>query len=550
MSDVTEGRRRYRKELGLWSIVFLATGAILGPAVGFTPVDVLGFAGPAGIFAWMIAFLLVLTVAMCYVELGTMWPRAGGVAYYPARSSGPLVGVLNAWGSFIGYSLAVPSIIVAFVEYVSYWVPQLFQNGALSAFGILVSLAVVAALFGINVLRIRYLGQINNVLTVLTILGLVIVIVALLTRFHLANFSHFGGVLPLGASGLFLAVSATIYGFGGFRQPIDYAEEVRDPGRTIPIAVVMTMFITLAIFCLESFSFTGAIDWAAMKLPSGAWDKLNGLAYPFVTVAQGGGLAFIALVALVTTLIASFKDGYIYYGGASRVGHTLARYDRFLPTIFTRMSTHGIPIASVLLVLIVSFIYLLLLPAFSSLFPLVASALVLSYAPGPLAVAIFRTKNPEEHRPYRLPLYKVLCPWAFVVASVLVYWSGWHAVRILIPSVAVGMLLLFFYARARRITRDDIVYGIWMPAYLAVIVIVSWLGGSAFGGTNVIPFPWDTVVFAVIALIFYYIGLTCGIRWKGVGIFEEAAAPAEVPAPGGTAAETTLDPSSEAQPES
>lgn len=511
----------YRKELGFWGVVFLATGAILGPAVGFTPVDVLADAGPAGILAWVIAFLLVLVVAMCYVELGTMWPRAGGVAYYPARSSGPLVGVLNGWGSFIGYSLAVPSIIVAFIQYLSFWLPQLFQHGALTGLGILTSLVVVAALFGINVLRIRHLGQINSVLTILTILGLVIIVVALLTHFHPANFSHFGGVFPLGASGLFLAVSATIYGFGGFRQPIDYAEEFRDPGRAIPLAVGLTMFITLAIFCLESFAFTGAIDWSSMHLASGAWSTLSTLAYPFVTVAQGGGLAFVVFVALITTLIASFKDGYIYYGGASRVGHTMARYDRYLPTIFTRMSGHGIPIASVLLVLIVSFIYLLLLPAFSSLFPLVASALVLSYAPGPLAVAIFRVKNPDERRPYRVPLYKVVCPIAFVVASMLVYWSGWHAVRILIPSVGVGMLLLIFYGFARRITRADIVYGLWAPAYLGVIVIVSWLGSTSFGGMNVIPFPWDSVVFAIVAAIFYYIGLTCGIRWKGNAVWED-----------------------------
>jgi len=100
--------RHYKKDLGLWSVVFLATGAILGPAVGFTPVSVLGLAGPAGILSWVIAFAMLLVLAMSYIELGTIWPRAGGVAYYPARASGPLVGVINAWGAFIGYSLAVP----------------------------------------------------------------------------------------------------------------------------------------------------------------------------------------------------------------------------------------------------------------------------------------------------------------------------------------------------------------------------------------------------------------------------------------------------------
>ena len=516
--------RRYKRDLGLWSVVFLATGAILGPAVGFTPASVLALAGPAGVLAWIISFLMVMVLAMAYVELGTMWPRAGGVAYYPARSSGPVVGVLNAWGAFIGYSLAVPSIVVAFVEYLSYWFPPLFANGSLTWLGIGVSLLVTASLFVINTLRIRYIGQINNLLTVVTIAGLVIIILALLTHFHSGNFSQFHGFFPLGASGLFLAISATIYGFGGFRQPIDYAEEVHDPGRTIPIAVALTMVITLAIFALESFAFAGAIDWHAMHLPVGAWSAIGGLAYPFVTVANGAGLAFIGILALITTLIASFKDGYIYYGGASRVGHTLSRYDGYLPRVFSRMSGQGIPIASVLLVLVVLCIYLLLLPAFSSLFPLVAGALVLSYAPGPLAVAIFRHRHPDEARPYRLPALGVLAPLAFVVASLMVYWSGWNAIKILIPSVFVGLLLLGFYVRHTRLTRADVVHGLWMPVYLGFIMLLSYLGSTDFGGTNAIVFPWDSVLFAVVALVVYYVAYYSGITWHGEGVTEDPEA--------------------------
>ena len=517
-----EAGHRYKKDLGLWAVVFLATGAILGPAVGFTPVSVLGLAGPAGILSWVIAFLMIMVLAMSYVELGTMWPRAGGVAYYPARASGPLVGVLNAWGAFIGYSLAVPSIIVAFVEYLSYWFPSLYANGTLTWAGIGLAFLVLLSMLFINSLRIRYMGEINNALTIFTILGLLIIVLALLTHFHPSNFSNFHGLFPFGASGLLLAVSATVYGYGGFRQPIDYAEEVRDPGRTIPRAVFLTMFIVLIVFALESFAFAGAINWHGMKLASGGWATLTGLQFPFVTVASGANLAVIGLLAVITTLIASFKDGYIYSGGAARVGQTMARYDNYLPPIFARLSIQGIPMVSLGLVLVVVAIYLVLLPAFSSLFPLVASALVLSYAPGPLACAIFRRRHPDEPRPYTMPFLSVLGPLAFVVASLMVYWSGWTAIRILIPSVVVGVVLLGFYRQTRPITRRDLVYGAWMPAYLGVIALMSFLGGSAFGGRNVLPFPSDSFIFALVALAFYYIGYWSGVHWTGTSITEEA----------------------------
>jgi len=521
-------QKGYRKELGFWSVVFLATGAILGPAIGFTPVSVLALAGPSGVIAWIIALLLILAVAMSYVELGTMWPRAGGVAYYPAKSSGPLVGVMNAWGSFVGYALAVPSIIAAFVEYLSYWFPALFKGGVLTPLGIGAAVLITLLIFYINTLRIKRIGDINNVFTVLTVVLIIVVIGGLLFYFKPANFTSFGGFLPLGASGLFLAISATIYGYGGFRQPIDYAEEVRDPGKSIPRAIAVTLVITMLIYLFESFAFTGAINWAGIGVTSGNWGGLLSLPYPFVSVADGVGFVVLGLVALIVTLIASFKDGYIYYGSSARVGHTLARYDKYLPNVFTRMSAKGIPIASVLLVLITSFIYLILLPSFSSLFTIVVSALLLSYAPGPLSLAIFRTKYPNENRPYRLPAYKITAPFAFIISSLMIFWSGWSAISVLIPSVFVGLPLLFFYNRNKKITKQDIVYGVWFPVFLIMIIGMSRISSTAFGGLNIIPFPYDNIVFVVAAAVFYYIGYQSGLRYTGVSVFEEAEAQAQV----------------------
>lgn len=514
----------YRKELGFWTVVFLATGGILGPAVGFTPVSVLALAGPSGILSWIIAFVLIFAVAMAYVELGTMWPRAGGVAYYPAKSSGPIVGVMNAWGSFVGYALAVPSIVVAFVEYLSYWFPSLYKNGILTTTGIVTAILVTLVIFFINTLRIRYMGQLNNVFTVVTIVGLVVVSVVLLGHYHANNFTRFHGFMPFGTTGVFLAISATIYGYGGFRQPIDYAEEVKDPGRTIPKAVILTMIITMVVYFLESISYAGAISWKGLGLAPGNWAGLNTLAYPFVSVSHGIGLPIIGLIAMVTMLVASFKDGYIYFGGASRVGYSLGQYDGYLPKVFTKMTKNGIPLPSVILVLVVSSLYIILLPSFSSLFPLVASALLLSYAPGPLSLAIFRVKYPNEPRPYVLPAVKVLAPFAFMISSLMIYWSGWASVHILIPSVFVGLLLLFFYVRHSKITGEDVKYGIWLPVFQIVLMALSYLGSSNFGGKNLIPSPWDSVLVAVVALIFYYWGLSSGLKWKESDVVQESSA--------------------------
>ncbi|MGC9072375.1 MAG: amino acid permease, partial [Acidilobus sp.] len=113
----------YRRELGLWHLVWLTVGAILGPAVAYIPVTVLGEGGPAGVLAWPVAFLMLLPPAMVFVELGTMWPRAGSVAYYPARSNGSLAGLINGWGAFLGYTLIVPASTAAIAETLSIYYP-------------------------------------------------------------------------------------------------------------------------------------------------------------------------------------------------------------------------------------------------------------------------------------------------------------------------------------------------------------------------------------------------------------------------------------------
>jgi amino acid transporter len=494
-------------------------GAILGPAVAFTPVDVLTAAGPAGLLAWPIAMLLLFPVALTYVELGAMWPRAGGVAYYPTKSHGALVGVLNGWGAFLGYVLAPASIIIAFVEYLSYFDHSLFANGNLTALGVAASIGAIFTVFLINILRIKRIGDINNLLTVLTIILIVILVGALLVFFDASNFTsrQVGGFFAFGGSGVFVATSITVYGYGGFRQPIDYAEELKDPGRSLPRAVIATMLIVALIYFLESLAFAGAIRWAGVGTTVGNWGYFYTLPYPFVTLAQGAAtgsvLTLLILVAIFAALIASYKDGIIYFGGASRVGNTMARYDNFFPQVFSRLNRRGVPFISAVLALIVTVIFIVLFPSFSSLFSIVVDGLLVSYAPGAISLAVFRKQYPDERRPYLLPLYQVLAPVSFIVASLLIFWSGWTATHILIVAVLIGLVFLAYYHHKVGLKASDFKYGIWYPVYFIVVLLLSYSSSTTFGGRNYIPFPYDTVAFIVAMIIFYIWGYYSGIAY-------------------------------------
>jgi amino acid transporter len=511
-----ESKSGYKKELGFWHVVFLTIGAILGPAVAYIPVTVLADGGPAGILAWPIALLLILPIAYVYVELGSMWPRAGGVAYYPARSHGSVVGVLNGWSAFVGYSLAMPAVVAAIVEYGSYYVPQFYNGNVLSYTGIAVAIVAVVIIFFINTRRIRFMGNINNVFTWIKMALVMIVSLALIAFFKSSNLTSFGGFSPLGASGVFLAVSATIFAYAGFRQPIDYAEEVHNPGKFLPKAILASLVIVMVFYVIESLAFVGSINWSYISITPGSWGSLSNLGYPYASAALGVGIGLFAAIAIIGVVIASFSDGIIYYGGASRVGNTLSRFDRYFPSLLGRIDKKGIPFYSVVLVLVISVVYLILLPSFTSILGVFVDAVVFSYAPAAVSLAVFRKKLPDEHRPYKLPFYKVTAPLAFVVGSLLIYWSGWGYVWITVISVFIGLLFLLFVAGRHELHMTDFKAGIWMPIFMVVVLILSYAG--SFGPGDYIVFPYDNILFIVVTLIFYYFGYYSGLTYTGKGV--------------------------------
>ena len=142
---------------------------------------------------------------------------------------------------------------------------------------------------------------------------------------------------------------------------------------------------------------------------------------------------------------------------------------------------------------------------------LITGASVLMYAGAPLSLGAFRGQVPEATRPYRLPAASVLCPLAFVVADLLIYWSGFEVVWklgivLVIGYVLIGISMAFDKDRPPLDWKS----AVWLPVWLIGLGIISWLGQFSGGGvlapvnTKTIPFWWDILVVAAFSLIIYY----------------------------------------------
>jgi len=147
------------------------------------------------------------------------------------------------------------------------------------------------------------------------------------------------------------------------------------------------------------------------------------------------------------------------------------------------------------------------LPSFSSVLGIFVDAILVSYAPAAVSLAVFREKFPNENRTFKLPAYKILSPIAFVIGGLLIYWSGFSSIFIAILSVLAGLAFVLILVKKRKFTAVDLKSGLWYLVFIIFTLLFSYIGSEQFGGKNIIPYPYDSLIYAISALFFYYWGL-------------------------------------------
>jgi len=234
------------------------------------------------------------------------------------------------------------------------------------------------------------------------------------------------------------------------------------------------------------------------------------IAGPFAAVAALSGFAWMAHLLRIDAFISPSGTGLIYTTGTSRISYGLAR-NRYYPQIFGRVDRRGVPWVGLIFAFLFGLLFLLPFPSWRSLVVLITSASVLMYAGAPLSLSAFRGQVPDADRPYRLPGAAVLAPIAFVIANLLIYWSGfltiWKlGVVLIIGYVLIGISMAFDKKRPPLDWKS----AIWLPVWLIGLGIISWLGQYSGGAvappvnTNTIPFWWDIVIVAAFSLVIFY----------------------------------------------
>lgn len=492
-----------QRHIGGLGLLFMSLGAMIGSGWLFASMYAAKIAGPAAIISWIIGATIMGVIALAFAELGSMLPIAGGLSRYPHITFGGTTSFVCSWVCWLGYVAVAPIETMAILEYLGNLVPWLTvvdgTHRSLSLAGTGIAAGILLVLTIVNTFGVKWLAESNTWITwwkIAVPVGTAAVLIAY--SFEPANFTS-SGFAPNGLTGIFAAVSlgGVAVSLLGFRIVIEMAGESKNPQRDIPRAIIGSIVLATSIYILLQCAFIGVVP--AETLHDGGWANivLSGPSGPFAAFAAVLGLQWLAVVLYIDSTVSPFGTALIYTTGTSRILLAMAN-NRNIPRWFGRIVGRGIPLHALLVNLVVGWILLAPLPAWSLLAGIIASSTMLAGGIGVLALGVLRRRYPELPRPLKLPFAMFMCLLGFSFSSMVVFWAGWESNRTIVIVLLVGVVLLAIAVPQMKVKRSElhISHSLWLIPYLGVLFTASWLSDYQ-GGRALIPSPWgDIFIFA------------------------------------------------------
>jgi amino acid transporter len=504
-----------RREMGLIGATWASETSIIGSGWLFAGMGAAVLAGPAAIYGWLIGGFCAIILALLHAELGGMFPVAGGTARFPHLAYGSVAGISFGFFSWLQAVTVAPVECYAVMTYGQYYWHSIYNptTGRITTLGFGMTIVLMAIFTAVNFLAVRLFSRVNAGITWWKVAIPLLTIIIFLFYFHGSNFSPGGGgFMPFGIKAVFAAIPSAgiVFSYLGFEQADQLAGEIKNPQKNLPRAIIIAILLGTFIYCMAQIVLIGATPSSLLHhgfqgIPTGN----PVLVYPFAAVAGAAGIGIFWVTILhIDAFVSPFGTGLIYQTSTSRIGYGLAR-NRYYPQIFQWVDRNGIPWFSLIMAFIFGIFFLLPFPSWQSLVGLVTGASVLMYAGAPLSLGAFRRQVPNAPRPYRVPVAAVLSPLGFIIANMIIYWSGFNVVWKLGVCIVIGYILIGISMRFDP-ERPPLDWrsAQWLPPYLIGMGLISWFGQFGSGAPPInngrLPFWWDMLVVAGFSLFIYY----------------------------------------------
>ncbi|SEH52201.1 Amino acid transporter [Halopenitus malekzadehii] len=454
------GDEELAKDLGLLAALTIGIGTMIGAGIFVLPGTAVARAGPLSAATFVIGGVVALFTALSASELGTAMPKSGGAYFYINRALGPLFGSISGWANWLGLAFASSFYMYGFGEYVNALVgaPALALGPVSLSAAQTIGLIGAVLFVGVNYVGAKETGGLQNiiVLTLLAILGL-FTIVGMLN----AELSSLRPIAPPGAAGEVLPVTAIIFvSYLGFVQITSVAEEIKNPGRNLPIAVIGSVVIVTTIYALFLVVLLAAVptemvannDTAVVEAAQLLFGQYSILGYS-IGILGWGALLFGGLLATASSANASILS-------SSRINFAMGREKIVTPKLNEIHGRFGTPYKSIAVTGALIIVFLV----FGNLETLATAGSVLHlivYGLLNIALIVMREAEPDGYDPdFTVPLYPIVPIVGAITSFALIAYIEPRVIVLSAGLVAFATLWYFGYARSR--VESSGVLGTWV----------------------------------------------------------------------------------------
>ncbi len=446
------------RAIGLSGATLVVVGSVIGSGIFLTTGLMVQELPSTSLVlaAWVAGGLLAMAGGLTYAEMGSMYPRSGGLYVFLSEAYGPVWGFLFGWACLLVILTgSVAAVAVGFAEYFSYFFPSLGTDRVLVTFdmpwgawrisaGQVVAAASIAAITAVNYVGVRSGNVANTILTVAKVGGLILIPLLAIAYMRvdpaLTPMVPPDAVRPFASFGVIMI--AVMWTYEGWYYVAFAAGEIKDAARTVPRALIYGTIALTTIYVSVNLAYVFALSLEEMS-------GVTRIAEKAVTALVGpGGAALVAATVVVSTFGCNVA-GVI---ASSRACFAMATDGRFFASAARVHPVHRTPHVALLVTSGWSAL-LTLTGGYEALFTYVTFASVLFGTLGGVAIFVLRTRRPEVPRPYRALGHPVVS--ALYVLGSLALVGNTLSERPLesiagLGLVALGLPFYFYWSRTAR----------------------------------------------------------------------------------------------------
>ena len=398
---------KLKRVLSLMDATMINAGGIIGSGIFMVPATVALYTMSSSLFfsVWIFGGIVSLFGALSVAELGAAMPKAGGQYVYLSEAYGPVWGYLYGWAAVAVINTAsIAAVGVAFSEYLGFFIPMSTLSIQLIAVLMIIILTII------NIIDVKSGAQFQNLFT-LTKLAAIFGIIVLGLSLDGGSASNLEPLFTensfstlIGSLGL--AMVAVLWTFDGWIFVTYVAGEIKDPGRNIPLSIILCMIIVVSVYLALNFVLVYILGFNGMI---GSDLVMSDAASVFLGDV---GVTIVTIIILISLIGAN--NGFVLT--SARINYAMAKDGLFFKQAGTIHSTFQSP-TNALIIQCVWACILTFTGTFNQLITYIIFASWIFYGMSAGAVIVLRKKRPDLDRPYKTPFYPWI-PAIFVLFSI------------------------------------------------------------------------------------------------------------------------------------